>query len=143
MWWVAVLFGWRRIIMWSVDLKILVADDNEDAAESLAMLFEIEGCMVRTENTGVAALRTFRAFRPAVCCLDIGMPGMTGYEVAKSIRLDQADASPLLIAISGWGTAKDKARARMSGFNHHLIKPPDFGTLTIMINTFLVHQSRR
>jgi len=106
-------------------LKILVADDNRDAADSLAMLLELSGHEVNVAHCGGAALACAARQRPHVVILDIGMPDMSGYEVARKIRAERGGADMMLIAVTGWGHADDKARARAAGFNHHLTKPVD------------------
>jgi CheY-like chemotaxis protein len=103
-------------------LRILIVDDNEDAADALAMLLQLEGHEVRTAYSAEFALAELPAFLPQVALLDIGLPGMTGYELAQRMRA--AAGSPLhLIAVSGYGQAEDKARSQAAGFNAHLVKP--------------------
>lgn len=109
--------------------QILVVDDNQDAADSLAMLLEYLGRKVKVAHSGPAALDMLREFRPEVILMDIGMPGMDGLEVARRIREQPSFASATLIALSGWGQEEDKRRASESGFNHHLTKPVDLPTL--------------
>jgi signal transduction histidine kinase len=103
--------------------RVLVADDNRDSAETLAMLLRVDGHEVVIAHDGSAALAAFASFGPDVVLLDIGMPGTNGYEVAKQIRRSQPDAPVKLIAITGWGQESDKERAFAAGFDHHLIKP--------------------
>ncbi len=105
--------------------RILVADDNRDAAESLAMLLEMAGHEVRVANLGRAALSLAQVFRPDTALLDIGMPDMSGYEVAQCLRGEPWAANILLIALTGWGQDSDRRRALEAGFDHHLIKPID------------------
>jgi len=103
--------------------RILLADDNQDSAESLAMLLRMEGHDVVVVHDGREALAVVPEFNPEFVLLDIGMPGLNGYEVAKSIR-EAAPASRIkLIAVTGWGQHSDKARARAAGFDHHFTKP--------------------
>lgn len=109
--------------------NILVVDDNEDAADSLAMLLEHLGRTVRVANSGPAALDMLAEFNPGVILMDIGMPGMDGHEVARRIREQPRFARTTLIALSGWGQEEDKRRASESGFNHHLTKPVDLAML--------------
>jgi CheY-like chemotaxis protein len=106
-------------------LTILVADDNRDAAESLGMVLELSGDEVYIANSGQQALQLARQKRPHVVILDIGMPDMTGYEVAREIRREAWGAGTLLLAITGWGQMEDKERARAAGFDVHLTKPVD------------------
>jgi PAS domain S-box-containing protein len=103
--------------------RILLADDNRDAAESLAILLRLEGHEVELAHDGHAALRSFEARCPDVALLDIGMPNANGYEVARRIRSAPQGASVLLIAITGWAQDADKVESRAAGFDHHLTKP--------------------
>jgi CheY-like chemotaxis protein len=105
--------------------RIVVADDNEDSAESFAMLLSFSGHEVRVAHDGEAALDALREFRPDVAFLDIGMPGMTGYEVAEAVRAEPWGHEMKLIAVTGWGQPDDRMRARTAGFDRHLIKPID------------------
>jgi signal transduction histidine kinase/CheY-like chemotaxis protein len=105
--------------------RVLIADDNRDAAESLAALLELEGHEVALAFDGDDALRAFDRFRPEVCLLDIGMPHRSGNDVARSIRAQPGGAAPTLIAITGWGQENDRREALVSGFDHHLTKPVD------------------
>ena len=103
--------------------RILMADDNRDAAQSLAMLLELEGHEVTVVHDGHAAVEAFKEFRPEVVILDIGMPGLDGYEVARTVRQDSLGRAVTLVALTGWGQDRDKARALAAGFNHHFTKP--------------------
>ena len=103
--------------------RILLADDNRDAAESLAIILRLEGHEVDLAHDGAAALQLFAEKRPDVALLDIGMPKTNGYEVAKQIRANPGGDGVLLIAITGWAQDSDKARSRAAGFDHHLTKP--------------------
>ena len=114
-------------------LRILVADDNRDAAESLAALLGIDGHEVRVVYDGEAALAGAMAWRPHVALLDIGMPGLTGHEVAAQLRTSDGGTDCTLIAISGWGQAQDKARALGAGFDHHFTKPVDPERLSALL----------
>jgi CheY-like chemotaxis protein len=105
--------------------RIVVADDNEDSAESFAMLLSFSGHEVRVAHDGDAALDAVREFRPDVAFLDIGMPGKTGYEVAEAVRAEPWGHEIKLIAVTGWGQPDDRLRARTAGFDRHLIKPID------------------
>jgi PAS domain S-box-containing protein len=103
--------------------RILVADDNRDAADSLGILLEGAGHHVRKAYDGRAALEAAEAFRPDVVLLDIGMPGMDGYEVARRIRAQRWGREMTLVALTGWGQSQDRERARAAGFDHHITKP--------------------
>jgi PAS domain S-box-containing protein len=106
-----------------VSRRVLIADDNRDAAESLAMLLRMEGHDVTVVHDGREALAAFSAVQPEVALLDIGMPGLNGYEVARQVRQGSLGRAVTLIAVTGWGQDKDKARALAAGFNHHYMKP--------------------
>ena len=103
--------------------RILLADDNRDAAESLAIILRLEGHEVELAHDGVAALRAFEVTRPDVALLDIGMPRSNGYEVARQIRAVPGGREVVLIAITGWAQDSDKVRSREAGFDLHLTKP--------------------
>jgi CheY-like chemotaxis protein/two-component sensor histidine kinase len=103
--------------------RVLIADDNRDAAESLAILLRFEGHDVVVACDGNAALRLFEAHAPDVAVLDIGMPLLDGYEVARRIRASANGAQVLLVAVTGWGQEKDRRETREAGFDHHLTKP--------------------
>jgi signal transduction histidine kinase len=109
--------------------RILLADDNRDAAESLAIILRLEGHDVELAHDGSSALCSFAARRPDVALLDIGMPKTNGYEVARLIRASPEGADVLLIAITGWAQDADKAESRAAGFDHHLTKPIEPETL--------------
>jgi CheY-like chemotaxis protein len=104
---------------------VLVADDNEDAAESLAMLLRLRGHEVRTAHDGVEALAAAEAFRPEAAVIDVGMPGLSGLEVAERIRREPWGRGMLLVALTGWGQAEDRRRTDAAGFDHHLVKPAE------------------
>jgi len=103
--------------------RVLIADDNRDAAHSLAILLRREGHEVTVVHDGRAAMAAFEAHRPEVVLLDIGMPKLDGYEVARQMRALQQDHALTLIAITGWGQKGDKDRALAAGFDHHFTKP--------------------
>jgi PAS domain S-box-containing protein len=109
--------------------SVLVVDDNRDAADSLAILFGALGRDVHTAYDGPSGLAAVRALRPAVVFLDIGMPGMDGYEVAAEVRRDPELHDVTLVALTGWGSEEDRRRSRDAGFDHHLVKPVDVDTL--------------
>jgi signal transduction histidine kinase/ActR/RegA family two-component response regulator len=105
--------------------RILVADDNRDAAESLAALLELEGHEVTLAYDGADALLAYERVRPQICLLDIGMPHRSGNEVAAEIRSRENGRLPILVAITGWGQDADRSEALAAGFDHHLTKPID------------------
>jgi signal transduction histidine kinase/ActR/RegA family two-component response regulator len=104
--------------------RILVADDNVDAGDSLAMLLRSDGHDVKLVRDGQEALKVFAAFNPDVVLLDLGMPHVSGYEVARRLRAD--NSTVLLIAITGWGQSADRTKSAVAGFDHHLTKPVDY-----------------
>jgi CheY-like chemotaxis protein len=116
-------------------LRILVVDDNIDAAEALAMLLELRGNQTRIAHTGPVALDAAADFRPQVVFLDIGLPGLNGYEVARRMRADTLLPQPLLVALTGWGTDEDRRQAHAAGFDRHLVKPVDLGKLTAVLGS--------
>ena len=101
--------------------RIVVADDNEDSAESFAMLLSFSGHEVRVAHDGAQALELARQFDPQFAFLDIGMPKVNGYEVAR--RLHEFAERCVLVAVTGWGQEEDRIRAREAGFDRHLVKP--------------------
>ena len=105
--------------------RVLIVEDNVDAAESLSMLLEILGHEVRVEATGAAALETLRSNDFQAVLIDIGLPDMDGYEVARQIRMLPGSRTKLLVALTGYGQEEDKRRALSAGFDQHLIKPVD------------------
>ena len=105
--------------------KILVADDDQDSAESLAMLIQLMGHDVRAAQSGLAAIDVAEAFRPDLIVLDIGMPGLDGYEVCRRIRQHEWGRAIVIAALTGWSRDEDRDRSEQAGFNHYLIKPVD------------------
>ena len=116
-------------------LRILVVDDNVDSAESLAMLLQTVGHEVQTAHDGPTGLTAALGFRPDAVLLDIGLPKMDGYEVARRIRLAPQLATTPLIALTGYGQESDRQRSREAGFDHHLVKPVDFENLLRILAT--------
>jgi CheY-like chemotaxis protein/two-component sensor histidine kinase len=114
--------------------RVLVADDNRDAGESLAMLLRLDGHEVQLAFDGPEALALFDRMKPEIAILDIGMPGLTGYEVAQRIRARRPAPPVTLIAVTGWGQETDKARAAESGFDHHFTKPLEPEALTALLD---------
>jgi CheY-like chemotaxis protein len=118
--------------------RILVVDDNADAADSLAALLELESHEVEVSYGSADALERVVRFRPAVVLLDIGLPDMDGYEVARRIRA-MRDLDPLrLIALTGYGQTEDRRRAKEAGFDSHLVKPVEFPALQRALSGLLV-----
>jgi signal transduction histidine kinase len=113
--------------------RVLVVDDNYDAAASLGMLLKYLGADVHTANDGAAALSAIESYRPDVVLLDIGMPVMDGFEVARRIRENRDNDNIVLVALTGWGQADDRNRTRAAGFNHHLVKPADISSIQTLL----------
>jgi len=109
--------------------KILVVDDNLDAANTLEALLGMDGFEVTTVYNGVAAVASAKTFKPDVVVMDIGMSGMDGYDAARMIRQEPGSEKMVLIALTGWGQSSDIQRAIQAGFNYHLVKPVDYETL--------------
>jgi signal transduction histidine kinase/ActR/RegA family two-component response regulator len=113
--------------------RVLVADDNYDSATSLSILLNDAGYDVRTAGDGAQALETAAQFRPDILLLDIGMPKLNGYEVARHVRRQPWGRNMLLIALTGWGGADHRQQTAQSGFDHHLTKPVDPAALTRLL----------
>lgn len=109
--------------------KILVVDDNVDAADTLEALLGMDGFDVKAVYDGVAAVEAAERIRPDIIVMDIGMPGMDGYDAARMIRQQPGGKDMTLIALTGWGQTADKDRAGQAGFDHHLVKPVDYDQL--------------
>jgi PAS domain S-box-containing protein len=114
-------------------LRVLVVDDSKDSAQSIKILLEISGHEVRTVHDGYAALEVYRTDRPDAVLLDVGLPGLTGYEVARQLRREQGDHRPLIVAVSGFGQEEDKRHAHEAGFDFHMTKPVDPTKLVALI----------
>jgi CheY-like chemotaxis protein/two-component sensor histidine kinase len=117
--------------------RILVADDNYDAAQSLALMLGMDGHEVRTASDGLEALRVAEEFRPQLVLLDIGMPKLDGYETARRLRERPWSRATHLFALTGWGQEEDRERARQAGFDRHLVKPVDPEALSELLNQTL------
>jgi CheY-like chemotaxis protein len=117
----------------TVPTRILVADDNLDAAQTLALLLETEGHEVRTAHDGLEAIHVAEDFRPQIALLDIGMPRLDGYQTARRIRDQPWARAVTLVAVTGWGQEQDLRMAAAAGFDRHLVKPVDPQALTRMI----------
>lgn len=105
--------------------RVLVVDDNIDSAQSMSLLLELEGHEVACAHDGNAALQEAAGFQPQIVLLDLGLPEINGYEVARRLRADPAHAEVLLIAISGYGRDQDRVASQEAGFDFHLTKPAD------------------
>ena len=111
-----------------------MVDDNRDAADALAMLLKLGGHEVEIAYDGPAALATAAVIRaPTWCVLDIGLPGMDGYEVARRLRARPETAGALIVAVTGYGQEEDRERSRAAGFDHHLVKPIESDALLTLL----------
>jgi PAS domain S-box-containing protein len=109
--------------------SVLVVDDNKNQVESIAMLLRILGCEVRAAHDGLSALEALKEFNPEFALIDIGLPGIDGFELARRIRKINKFKNIVLIAQTGWGREEDRAESRQAGFDYHLVKPLDFPLL--------------
>ncbi|HEX7027756.1 MAG TPA: ATP-binding protein, partial [Gammaproteobacteria bacterium] len=114
----------------NTSLRILVVDDDRDSTTSLSMLLQIMGHKVRTAHDGPEAIGTAAEYRPDIVLLDIGLPGMNGYEVARRIRRAPWSSRMTLIALTGWGQEEDRRQSEEAGFDHHLVKPVEAPALS-------------
>jgi PAS domain S-box-containing protein len=115
--------------------RVLIVDDNEDAADVLASLLTKNGHDVQAVHDGIAALDIYESFRPDIVLLDISMPGMNGLELARHIRVRDSNPRPLIVAITGWNQPIDKLRSQEAGFDLHLLKPVEEPELLRLIGT--------
>lgn len=113
---------------------ILIVDDNTSGAQTLRMLLELDGYEVSVASCGEDALRQFQANKPSIILLDIGLPDMSGYDVARGIRLTSEGDLVTIIAITGWGGERDQALARDAGCDLHVTKPVDFDRLERLLH---------
>jgi len=113
--------------------RILVVDDNVDMVRGLVRLLELLGHDVQTAYDGPTAIETARVHRPEFVLLDLGLPGMDGYQVATRLRQEQGSQDAVIIAVSGYGQEDDRCRSREAGFNHHLVKPIDHNVLVTLV----------
>jgi PAS domain S-box-containing protein len=116
-------------------LRILVVDDNQDSADTLVVLLSSLGADVRVAYDGHSALEALRTYHPSVVLLDLGMPGLDGYEVAHRVRLDPELRDLTLVALTGWGQERDRRRTQEAGFDHHLVKPVDPEVLKALLTS--------
>jgi CheY-like chemotaxis protein len=114
--------------------RVLVVDDNADSADTLALLLDTHGARARAVYGGPAALAALSGFGPTVVLLDLGMPEMDGFDVARAIRAE-GHAHVRIVALTGWGQQADRERTRAAGFDHHLTKPVDLQALAAWLST--------
>ena len=124
-----------------MSVRILLVDDNVDAAETLSVLLESAHHEIRVVNSGRAALLAVEEFMPDIVFLDIGMPEMNGFEVAQKIRGNPRAGNPVLVALTGWGGDRDRQRSKKAGFDEHLTKPADLALIEDMISRVAVRTS--
>jgi CheY-like chemotaxis protein len=115
--------------------RILVVDDTRDSADSLATLLQLNGHVTSVSYDGPATVAAAEAFRPDAILLDIGLPGLTGYDVARRIRAQPWGSTVMLIAMTGWGQPEAREEARMSGFDAHLVKPVELTDIETLLRT--------
>jgi PAS domain S-box-containing protein len=113
--------------------RILVVDDNRDSAVSLSLLLELRGHGTRTAHDGIEAVETAESYRPEVILLDLGLPGIDGYEACRRIRREPWGREVTILAVTGWGQDEDRRKSREAGFDGHLVKPVDLGVLSELI----------
>jgi len=118
-----------------LSLRVLVVDDNVDTVTTLSMLVQESGHEVRTAFDGPSVLETALDYRPDVVLLDIGLPGLNGFEVAKQLRQQPLVRNAVLVAMTGYGRDSDRQRSKEAGFDHHLVKPGDFGKVLEILAT--------
>jgi CheY-like chemotaxis protein len=114
--------------------RVLIVDDNIDAAESLGALLTALGAVVCVAHSGDEALRELERFHPDSAIVDVGMPGMDGYELARRLRASRGFNRNLIVALTGWGEPQDREKSKAAGIDHHLVKPPDVGTLRSVLD---------
>ena len=119
----------------AVRRRVLVVDDNRDATDSMAMLLSVWGHDTRIANDGPSALGLAAEFQPEVVILDIGLPGMDGYEVARRMHEMPGLRGTVLVAMTGYGQEEDRMRSKAAGFARHVVKPADPGALRAMLES--------
>jgi CheY-like chemotaxis protein len=121
--------------------RVLIVEDNRDAADTLQMLLDLSGHEATVANDGNTALAAARDGRFDLLLIDIGLPGLDGYGVAEAIRRDPTLRGATLVALTGYGRPEDRERVRAAGFDHHLVKPVDLAALTDVIGRSLASRS--
>ena len=122
-------------------MRALIVDDNVDAAASLSLLLQLGGHSICTAHNGADALKLAPEFKPDVVLLDIGMPGMDGYEVARALRANPEVGHPVLVAVTGWGDAEDRLKSKAAGFDEHLTKPVDISMIELLFATLAAREA--
>src|SRR5207247_1495512 len=123
-------------------LRVLIVEDNRDAAETLRDLLELSGHTVEVAHTGISGVAAAQQFQPQVVLCDLGLPGMDGYQVAAELRRNPTTANARLIALSGYGLEEDMRRSVEAGFNLHLTKPVEFTELERLLEAGPFHPRR-
>jgi CheY-like chemotaxis protein len=113
--------------------RVLIVDDGIDAAVSLSLLLQLGGHTTALAHDGVAAIKAAVEFKPDIVLLDLGLPGMDGYEVARAMRRQPELGNPLLVAVTGWDAPEDRLRAKQAGFDEYLTKPVDISTIELLL----------
>lgn len=121
--------------------RVLIVDDYPDSAASSEMLLSLLGCDCRIALTGTQALEVAAAFDPDLVLLDVGLPDISGYEVARALRERQGDRRLFLAAVTGWGQPQDRVRALAAGFDLHVLKPTDAAVLKQILARALAHRA--
>lgn len=116
-------------------LRVLIVEDNEDSAQSFQMLLEIDGYETRIANRALEALQLVDEFVPDVAFVDIGLPDISGFDLARRMRSDPRLGQTTLVALTGYGTEEDKQETRRAGFHHHLTKPIEVETVYKLLST--------
>lgn len=114
-------------------MRVLIVEDYPDSAEALAHIVRLWGHEARVAVDGFGALETAAGFDPDVILLDIGLPGIDGFEVARRLRADERHARTLIVAVTGYNEPADRERSRLAGIDHHLRKPVDITTLELLL----------
>jgi CheY-like chemotaxis protein len=115
--------------------RILIADDNPDVAEAFEMMLQAIGHDVETAHDGIEVIEKAERYQPDIIVLDIGMPKLNGYDVARHLRKQPWGRDIVLVAVTGWGDEKDKGRSHAAGFDVHLVKPVDPGALGSLLSS--------
>jgi len=125
----------NRSVADAVKLRILIAEDNQDSADSLKMLLEALGFEAQISNDGESAVRTAAQWQPDAILMDIGLPGLNGYDATRRIRATRNGKKVMIIALTGWGQESDRQRSVEAGIDHHLVKPLDLARLQRLLET--------
>jgi CheY-like chemotaxis protein len=125
----------RSVSTLATPRRILIVDDNQDSASSLALLLSITGNETRTAHDGVEAVDVAARFKPDIVLLDIGLPKMNGYDACRAIRQQPGGQDMLLVAVTGWGQEDDRRRSQLAGFDVHLVKPVEYAEIEALLSS--------